>query len=179
MIPMRCRKVWTKGRLVMALGACHLMMQVPLPPADAEAPQRQPARPMRQIDAEGYRVVLDLNTQVLSVRIPADVDYRAAGTGQSTPSSTLAAAQLDGFVSASALAQKAKQFDDGLYAAIELAAERGAGPLAGKTAMLESLCRALAAQSGQPPSQAPATVLAAAKLGGLDVKLPPDGQAAV
>lgn len=179
MTSVRRRKVWTTGRLVMALGAFNLMMQLPLPAADAAPPQRQPAKPVRQIDDQGYRVVLDLSTQVLSVRIPPDVDYRAAGTGQSTPSPTLAAAKLDGFVSASALAQKAKQFDDGLYAAIELAAERGAGPFAGKTAMLDSLCRALAAQTAQPPSQAPATVLAAAKLGGLDVKLPPNAQAAV
>jgi hypothetical protein len=40
------------------------------------------------------------------------------------------------FVSASLLIQKAKQFDDGLHAAVEIAAQRGAGRFAGKRALL-------------------------------------------
>ena len=42
------------------------------------------------------------------------------------------------------LAQKAKQFDDGLYAAVELAAQQGSGTFAGKAPML----RAVAARLG-------------------------------
>ena len=46
------------------------------------------------------------------------------------------------FVSASVLAQKAKQFDDGLYAAVDLAAQSGAGKFPGKAEMLGRLARA-------------------------------------
>ncbi|HEX4149990.1 MAG TPA: hypothetical protein VHY20_13420, partial [Pirellulales bacterium] len=92
---------------------------------------------------------------------------------------TLAATEAGELVSASALAQKAKQFDDGLYAAVELAAEQGAGSLPGKAPLLEHLAQALTPQSDQAPSSAPATVLAAAELGKLKVKLPPAARAAV
>ena len=57
-------------------------------------------------------------------------------------SPTLAA--TGGFVSASVLAQKAKQFDDGLYAAVEEAAQNGAGRFAGESGcLLARLARAL------------------------------------
>lgn len=72
-------------------------------------------------------------------------------------------------VSAALLAQKAKQFDDGLYAAVDLAAQQGAGRFAGKAAMLTRLAQILAKQ--QPGNgDARLIVLAAARLGGLPVQ---------
>ena len=68
-----------------------------------------------------------------------------------------------GMVPAGLLAQKAKQFDDGLYAAVELAAEQGAGTFAGKAAML----RAVAAPIAQgTPNAGSSTWLAAMLLNG-------------
>ena len=48
------------------------------------------------------------------------------------------------FISASMLAFKAKQFDDGLYAAVDLAAQQGAGKYLGKISLLRELTQALA-----------------------------------
>ena len=73
------------------------------------------------------------------------------------------------FISASVLAQKAKQFDDGLYAAVELAAQRGAGNFAGKASLLLSIANSV---NQQPPSQAMVTVLAGGKLGRPAMDLP-------
>jgi hypothetical protein len=55
-----------------------------------------------------------------------------------------------GLVSGSMLAQKAKQFDDGLYAAVELAAQQGAGPFAGKAAMLRAVAGRVASDADGP-----------------------------
>jgi hypothetical protein len=65
-------------------------------------------------------------------------------------------------VSMALLAHKAKQFDDGLYAAVELAAGKGAGHLTGKEVLLAGLATQLA---GGPAEPAVVTVLAASALG--------------
>jgi hypothetical protein len=69
------------------------------------------------------------------------------------------------FVSGAVLATKAKQFDDGLYAAVELAAEEGLGAMTGKRALLE---RVLERLSGK--GRARHVVEAAALLGGVREK---------
>lgn len=81
-------------------------------------------------------------------------------------------ASSDPFVSASILAQKAKQFDDGLYAAVELAAQQGAGELGGKAELLKTLSLALASQATEPGSPA-AIVAGACKLGGGKIEATP------
>jgi hypothetical protein len=79
--------------------------------------------------------------------------------------------KTDGPVSAAALLQKAKQFDDGLFAAVELAAQQGAGRFAGKATLLRSLAATLAA--GLPNAGGAATAIhAACRLGGLPVAVP-------
>jgi hypothetical protein len=77
-------------------------------------------------------------------------------------SSRLPQAYGDPFVSAAVLALKAKQVDDGIYAALELAAQRGAGLVRGKRAVLEAL---LSRMSGDAEGDARATLEAAASLG--------------
>src|SRR5262249_28107723 len=77
-----------------------------------------------------------------------------------------------GFVSAGALLLKAKQFDDGLYAAAEMAAQQGAGGFAGKTAVLPAVAAVA------DPSTAP-LLYAACALGGLNAAPPGDLQEAV
>jgi len=68
------------------------------------------------------------------------------------------------------LAQKAKQFDDGLYAAVALAAQAGNEGFAGKKALLERLAAELAENPAGQPDE---VVLAAAELGGLAPRLAP------
>lgn len=101
-----------------------------------------------------HHVELDLTPQVLALSIPVERTWDERGEELSPVCDNRA-----GFVSASMLAIKAKLFDDGLYAAVELAAQRGAGGFAGKAGLLAQLVR-----------HAPA-VAAAASLGGQDVAL--------
>jgi hypothetical protein len=87
-------------------------------------------------------------------------------------SATLAEFSGERTVSAALLAQKAKQFDDGLYAAVEVAAQQGAGRITGKAAMLNRLAKVLA-QEQPSGSDARLIVLAAARLGGLQFECSP------
>ncbi|MEX2173548.1 MAG: hypothetical protein WD872_04245 [Pirellulaceae bacterium] len=74
------------------------------------------------------------------------------------------------FISAAMLAQKAKQFDDGLYAAVELAANEGLGEMPAKSQLLRAWPTRVSSESS---SQALAVLLAAAKLGNLKPAIPP------
>ncbi len=69
----------------------------------------------------------------------------------------------DNFASAAMLIQKGKQFDDGLYAAVELAVQNGLGPVAGKKDWLPRLAAEVDARQGGVPL---AQLFAAARLGG-------------
>lgn len=73
------------------------------------------------------------------------------------------------FVSAAQLMQKAKQFDDGLYAAVELAAQDGLGDFAGKSALLSTLTAALSKESS---TRTGGVVAGAALLGGAIQEVP-------
>ena len=130
--------------------------------------------PMREITEQGYRIQLDLSTQVLHLSVPEDRGYdgrgESAGKVEAAIAPVLTDFATDQFLSASVLAQKAKQFDDGLMAAVELASQQGVGPYPGKASMLRTLARALT-EAGTPLSPAPATVLAACQLGGLGIDL--------
>jgi hypothetical protein len=111
---------------------------------------------------ERYRIELDRSAQVLGIELPEDHGFgrfRKAADPELSPSIP----EGHGFVSASALAEKAKQLDDGLYAAVDRAAQAGLGRFPGKTALLRALASQLAAA---PPSAPAAVVLAAARLGG-------------
>jgi hypothetical protein len=77
-----------------------------------------------------------------------------------------------GPVSAATLLLKAKQFDDGLYAAVELAVQQGAGRFAGKSGLLRSLADTLAAGLSDTDVGAATAIHAACRLGGLPVEVP-------
>lgn len=83
---------------------------------------------------------------------------------------TPAGADSREFASLGILTQKTKLFDDGLYAAVELAAQKGAGEFAGKRRMLARLAAALGreVQFGR----AEEIVTAGARLGGAKIELP-------
>ncbi|HEX4150249.1 MAG TPA: hypothetical protein VHY20_14730, partial [Pirellulales bacterium] len=84
---------------------------------------------------------------------------------------TLAKLPPSKLVSAAMLMQKAKVFDDGLMAAVELAAQEGAGRFAGKRSMIAALVAAALKQAAGP-EQAPIVLLAGAKLGGVAENFP-------
>ena len=78
----------------------------------------------------------------LIVRLALPVFVMVTVSSAIAPTLTDLAARPDEgnpLVSGAMMAQKAKQFDDGLYAAIELAAQHGAGAFHGKAALLRNL----------------------------------------
>ena len=103
---------------------------------------------------DGWHVRLDLGPQVLALAM-SDREYRDP-TGWLAPTCPTG---TDRFVSASMLAVKAKLFDDGLFAAVEMASQKTKGGL-------------VAALAGVTPLMA-----AAAHLGGSDAALSPEAEA--
>ena len=101
----------------------------------------------------------------------SDVELAAE---ESPIQATLRGLSAADFVSASTLAQKAKQFDDGLYAAVELAAQEGAGDFAGKRELFAALIRQYAAQQPSDVSEGLAVALAGGRIGGAEFKVPRD-----
>ena len=85
------------------------------------------------------------------------------------PQQTLAGMSDGQFASAAVLVQKAKQFDDGLYAAVELAMQDGLGPVTGKRAWLARLAAKVNAENGGVPL---AQLYAASELGGGEAAVP-------
>lgn len=128
---------------------------------------------IREVNAERWSVRLDLSEQILALDVPQHnfVHYDEVAL---TPSVPLA---CNGFVSAAALLWKAKLFDDGLLAAVELAAQSGAGRFAGKRALLRSLADTLRQEPTADPA-ALALVFGACRLGGVP-ETPPDHARAV
>jgi hypothetical protein len=139
----------------------------------ASAPEQPRPTLTRDVEDQGYRVRLDLGPQVLSVLIPEDRGYGNSQGAQEAPISPTLAGGRGKLVSASMLAQKAKQFDDGLYAAVELAAQHGAGPFAGKEALLRDVAaRLISVTDAQDESNAATVLLAACRIGKLPVQIP-------
>jgi len=136
--------------------------------------------PVRTGHLGNYTVQLELSEQVLGLDILEEIKFGGGLHGRSvdTPVYSSLADLVPAFntvgqrlfVSASMLAQKAKQFDDGLYAAVALAAQLGTAGFAGKKALLERLAGELA---DNPAGQPGEIVLAAAELGGLASQLAP------
>jgi len=118
--------------------------------------------------AGSYRIELDLSQQVLGLDIPKEMPWSA---GEERLSPTIERMGSGGFVSAAALALKAKQFDDGLYATVELAAQNGAGRYPGKVGMLTTLARWLA-DTSVSDGNALGVVFGACELGGLKTEVP-------
>jgi hypothetical protein len=139
----------------------------------ADRPDQKPGAATREFDLEGFHVRVDATRQVIGIDVPEERGYSRtdrAGREDVPVSPTLGA--TEGFVSGSILAQKAKQFDDGLYAAVELAAQNGAGRFSGKTGMLARLARAMATAKAERSGNVPTVVLAACRLGGVHAEVP-------
>ena len=133
--------------------------------------------------SEGYTIKVDLSGQVLTMDIPQRVRHGGGGEDRLYPTpgdihptnegSAPDTGRVD-FVSASILAAKAKQFDDGLYAAAEIAMQEGLPGVLGKKMFLSALLGALK-DLGDPsiPQQeeewSRAFIAAASSLGGQDL----------
>lgn len=131
----------------------------------------------RTLNVEKYEVRLDLSTSVLGVDIPDDKTF-SDRPGQAEAPIAPRLSTTTGFASASMLAFKAKQFDDGLYASVELAAQRGLGKLPGKTVWLGTLANALASEADTAET-AGLVVWSAARLGGIPASSPEAKQRAI
>jgi hypothetical protein len=117
-------------------------------------PALPPGVPMRELRGHGWRVQLDLTTQVLSLSIPKETTWEA-GDEELAPTCQ---GLNDGFISASMLAVKAKLFDDGLYAGTEVSAQ--------------SLKRDLLSRvAGVAPA-----IAASARLGGIEAPSSPEAE---
>jgi hypothetical protein len=106
----------------------------------------------------GHRTTIPTRGQVLHLDVPSSWDEPA-------PLLPRLPAEGRGFVSGALLMLKAKQLDDGLYAAVELAAQSGAGRFAGKAKLLTRLADALAGETVGPGGDALALVPGACLLG--------------
>ncbi len=123
---------------------------------------------MRTVEQNGYKLELDQSNQALSLEIPE----RQVGQSRLLP--TLASGSLNkqSFVSASALAAKAKLFDDGLLAAVEILSQRSSEDFGGKAYMLSTLA-SLLGESALPSGRDPVSlILAANRLGGSKATVP-------
>ncbi len=129
-----------------------------------------------------YRIEVDLSGQVLSMDIPKRVHggggedrlYPTPGDLHPTNEGGVPNAGRVDFVSASILSAKAKQFDDGLYAAAEIAMQEGLLGVLGKKMFLSALLGALKdLRDPSVPQQekewSRAFIVAASSLGGQDL----------
>jgi hypothetical protein len=124
----------------------------------------------REILRNGWRIHLDLGPQVLGLDAPDRIVY--SPRDKDVPLAPTLPSCDGQLVPAAALILKAKQFDDGLLAAVERAAQRGHGTFPGKASLLRGLAERLADQEQGPIKGALAVLFGAACLGGLDVKAP-------
>jgi hypothetical protein len=120
---------------------------------------------IREFVEDGVAVKLDLSQQILELDAPDDVRFeepRLSPVPESTSS----------LVSASVLSQKAKQFDDALYATVEAAVQRGLGEVTSKLELLRKW--GSAALEIREHGEAGGLIFAACDLGGAALPLPPD-----
>ena len=136
-----------------------------LPAAEKAAAPATPKKPgedsvtvsIRYPREATYTVALDRSAQVLSLHVPEDLGYgneEGAADAPLLPSLAQLGPDLGHFLPAAVLGLKAKQFDDGLYAAVE--------GVTGRSALLQ---KAIAGLGGDATGAA-ALLVAAARLGG-------------
>ena len=132
---------------------------------------------IRIVHDQGVEIQLDLSTQVLGLDIREDVGFGDEESRVEAPVyATIASIprRSDDFASASILFAKAKQFDDGLYAAVEYLCQDGSGNFTGKRRMLRLIADALKDLEGEADRESflycRGYILAAAALGGQTIK---------
>ena len=120
-----------------------------------------------------YQVTLDVSHQVLNLDVPKEVGFgekEGETEADLSPSFSGYTSRARDFAPAAALALKAKQFDDGLYACVEMATDAGAGRFPAKK---EFLLKLLGSLKGESDQTAAALLTAAARLGGQQPQVSP------
>jgi hypothetical protein len=143
----------------------------------------------RMVLCDGFKIELDLLKQILAIHAPVEkVDpfFSSFGGGPDSteallsPRFDLTMVDPTTPMSVSVLAQKAKIFDAGLYAAVDLALQQGAGRQTGKVALLASLGHMLAGAEPSLAGTAQELLLGAAHLGHVPIpSVPPAVEARV
>lgn len=131
--------------------------------------QKSSTAATRVVRAEGYEVTLDISSQVLQLAVQQSGKY--PGGTELAPSLAGLGLNDSEFAPAAALALKAKQFDDGLYAAVEVAADAGLNHFPDRNAFLLGMLKVLANGSNR---QAQAILTAAAQLAGVLPQVSPE-----
>ncbi len=119
---------------------------------------------IREVVQDEIVAKLDLREQVLSLDAPEDVRFSEPPLRP--------APEVTSIVSASVIAQKAKQVDDALYAAVEIGVQEGHGGATSKQAFLRRWAEL--ALEAHNRGDAAATLFAACELGGGELSLPAD-----
>ena len=117
-----------------------------------------------------YEVTLDVSSQVLRLVVPIEYGYDNPEAPGATLLPSLSETEVNAskFAPAAALALKAKQFDDGLYASVGLAADTGVGRFRGGRDLLLRLLQALVTEND---CTAASILTAAARLSGQHPKV--------
>ncbi len=149
----------------------------------SSSPKRVVRKPVlrTRVTPGGYRVTVDVSRQVLELHLQPGFSETTGPRGQLAKlyPSPARIPLVTPFVSAGVLAAKAKQFDDGLLAAVELAAERGVGRLPSRRLLVRNLARRLISEvaASRTPSSgqlnAASFMAAGAQLGGVAVPFLP------
>ncbi len=105
---------------------------------------------IREVKNDDYIVQLDLSNQVLSIEVKEDKTYASSEKKDTKYFNAKIYSDLRSvpdwycnFISTAIVAQKAKNFDDGLLAAIEYLAQDGTGKMQGKQVILQQLIEIL------------------------------------
>ena len=118
-----------------------------------------------------YTLQLDLSKQKLLLDIADYSENTSFSEEEPVLYPTLEGAiRPNSFISASIISAKAKQFDDGLYAAVEIAAQEGTGNFDGKKVLLANIYEILKESDGENESYCRAFILSAAELGGQELE---------
>lgn len=104
---------------------------------------------IKEVKEEGYVVKLDLSTQVLSLNVPDD-KFSGEAKGKITSVKAEIYPTLKNipeydlnFISAAMVAQKVKNFDDGLVAAVDYLCRKGSDKITAKEKLLKDLLNIL------------------------------------
>ena len=140
----------------MTPGVRKVIAPVPPPPSYRPSPGES--------KAGNYEITLDTSRQVLELTVPKDTEIWQGAIATPLYPSFSEANPGGTFTAAAALALKAKQFDDGLYACVEMAADAGLDRFPGRKDFLLTFLKGL---SGDSDRSAAALLTAAARLGGM------------
>src|SRR6185369_13173 len=115
---------------------------------------------------ENCQLTLNKEGQVLYIDVPE------ADGSESQLHATIPKNYNTNFVSCGTLIMKAKQFDDGLYAAAELMTQEGTAAFIGKNRLLHELSARLPFPANEATGEVAESIFSACALGRVDASIP-------